>query len=173
MLGTGNRQGAVQRESAHRGNMKDEKARDERRRFQRLPISGEVLMSVLMPHNTFSTFSIRGIATDISIGGMRIKTYQLQRQQYLDMIRGMSHAKLELRLPFLDEPLYFRGILAWSEYHDPTNREPAHCYLGLAFHEFTEEAQREFGEVLRLIADRVYGKADLNSILGEGKKLHD
>lgn len=120
----------------------------EKRKHRRLKISAEAHMTLLIPNQTFSPFTIRGIGTDISLSGICIKSYQLSKPDYLSLIRGMSHVKVSLFLPIFDEPIQLRGQVVWADFHDSKGvNDKAFCQLGISYYEFTLEAKQDLVEV--------------------------
>lgn len=119
-----------------------------RRRSPRYQISLDCLVSLLIPHQTFTPHAIRGVSVDLSQEGMRLKTYSLTKKDFLDLIKGMSHVKVDITDPFSDAPIQLRGRVVWADYREKCEDDQPHCYLGIAFYEFTPRAQQEFHEVM-------------------------
>ncbi len=114
--------------------MSEDKPTKERRQAKRLPISAEGMLTILVPEETFTPQQARCVATDISMSGMRLKSYQLTKNDYLQMLKGLRHAKVALLdLPYLDSPLEIRAMVVWVEYHDGRGKDQPHCVLGLSF----------------------------------------
>jgi hypothetical protein len=120
----------------------------ERRKCPRYQVALDCMVSLLIPHQTFTPHAIRGVTVDLSHEGMRLKTYSLGKADFLELLRGMSHVKIEIADPYHDHPIHLRGQVVWADYHDKTERDNAHCFLGISFYEFTEQARREFHEVM-------------------------
>lgn len=127
----------------------------DRRRFPRVKIQADVQFTILIPTETFSPYSYRGVTLDISMGGICLRTGQIDRDNYLRLIREIRYVKLRLYLPNLDEPLHLRGRVAWWDFHDVRGDQPSFCILGIAFHDFTEEAGEEFRAILSELEDSV------------------
>ncbi len=114
--------------------MSQDRNNTDRRKAKRLPISAEGMLTILVPEETFTPQVVRCVATDISMSGMRLKSYQLGKNDYLQMLKGLRHAKVALDLPYLDAPLQVRAMIVWVEYHDGTGKDrQEHCLLGLSF----------------------------------------
>lgn len=106
----------------------------ERRQAKRLPISAEGMLTIMVPEETFTPQQLRCVATDISLSGMRVKSYQITKTDYLQLLKGVRNAKASLDLPYLNSPLQLRATIVWVEYHDgSTGRDKAHAVLGLSF----------------------------------------
>ena len=126
----------------------------EKRDQPRIPITAEALLAVLVPDETFSPNYVRGVATDISLSGVRVKSYQLTREDYHRLIRGVNFAKLNLTLPYVEEPVELRARIVWVEFHDRKAGDPPHCVLGLKFERLGQAATVRLQYVLnRLGAD--------------------
>ncbi|MBX3730046.1 MAG: PilZ domain-containing protein [Candidatus Sumerlaeia bacterium] len=127
----------------------------ERRGQRRLKIAIDAEIKLLVPHETFSPFPIHGITIDLSVGGMCVRTEEITKKLYGEVLRGMSHAKVTLRHSWLVAPLHVSGKVVWSEFHDPRPGQPSHCLLGIALHSMDAEEGRAFAAALDGIADRL------------------
>jgi hypothetical protein len=127
----------------------------ERRRSNRFRLQADVMLTLLIPNETFSPFSLRGVALDVSIGGIRVKTYQLNKKDYLATLHGMSHAKLVLNLPHVEDPIHLAGRVVWTEFHEAKGEEKSHCLLGVSFYKFSDDALDDFQEVLNSLETHV------------------
>jgi len=121
---------------------------DERRHYPRLKINLDVKFALLIPHETFTALSLAGRTTDLAIGGMRLRTEDLEREQYLSILRGQSSIKVSLNHKSFITPIMLRGQVVWCDYHDATANEKKHCFLGVSFYNFTEGALEEYSNVL-------------------------
>jgi hypothetical protein len=130
-------------------------APDERRGQRRLKVAVDAEVKLLVPHETFSPYPVHGTTIDLSVGGMCIRTGDLTKKLYGEVLRGMSHAKVTLRHSWLVAPLHVSGRVVWSEFHDPRPGSPSHCLLGIAFHPMDAEEARAFAAALDGIADRL------------------
>ncbi|MDK2970351.1 MAG: hypothetical protein PWP23_106 [Candidatus Sumerlaeota bacterium] len=131
--------------------MTQQQSDSERRRSARYRIALDCMVSLLIPHQTFTPHSIRGVTVDIAGEGMRLKTYSLTKKDFLDLIKGMSHVKIDIDDPFSEHPISLRGRVVWADYHDKTENDNPHCFLGISFYEFTPQAQRDFHDVMSRI----------------------
>lgn len=127
----------------------------DRRRHPRVRIQADVQFTILIPTETFSPYSYKGVTSDISMGGLCLRTGQIDRGNYLTLIREIRYVKIRLYLPNLEEPLHLRGRVAWWDFHDARGTDPSYCILGISFHTFTEEAGEEFRSILSELQDRV------------------
>lgn len=105
----------------------------DRRQAKRLPISATALMAVIIPDQTFTPNNLRAVATDISLTGLKVRSHQMSKDDYLRLIRGINFAKVQVDLPYLEEPLELKGKVVWVEYRDRTETESACCLMGIAF----------------------------------------
>jgi hypothetical protein len=119
-----------------------------RRAHTRIRFSAEASFHILLPTETFSPYHYRGTVTDISLGGLCVRTTQIDRATYTNLLREVRHVKISIRLPITPEPIYLRGKVVWWDFHDGRGLSPAYCNLGVSFHAFTPEAQAEFGALL-------------------------
>lgn len=131
-------------------------ANSDRRLHRRLPISAEAMVTILIPEETFSPNAVRGVAQDISVSGLKVKIYQFSQADYKDLIKGVRFAKIDLTLPYVDEPLVLRAQVVWVDYHDATRSDRAHCLLGMKFHNVDPAVAAKLEYVIdRLSADTV------------------
>lgn len=121
---------------------------DERRRYPRLKYKADVSFTILIPTETFSPYNYKAFTTDLSMGGLCMKTGQIDRKNFQTLIREIRYVKLNIYLPILDEALRLRGRVAWWDFHDARGTQPSFCMLGVAFHDFTDEAREEFLQIL-------------------------
>lgn len=120
----------------------------ERRHYPRLKIEAPTTFTILIPTETFSPYNFKATTTDISLGGLCMRTGQIDKSNYLTLIREVRYVKLDLTLPNLEDPLHLRGRVAWWDFHDARGTKPSFCMLGIAFHTFTEEAKSDFLQIL-------------------------
>lgn len=104
----------------------------ERRLAARLSMSVDLMLTIMMPEETFTPFKRRGVTRDLSLGGLCIKTYQLTKQDYLSLLKMIRYAKIELE-PAPGKVINLRGQIVWMDYHDATKYDRAHCLLGICF----------------------------------------
>lgn len=108
----------------------------ERRKFPRFSFTAEAMMAVMIPQETFTPLGIRAVVSDISSTGLRVKTYQLGKTDYLELLKGVHYAKIAFDLPDVEESIEAKTSIVWVEYHDRTATDQAHCILGMRFERF-------------------------------------
>jgi len=105
----------------------------ERRKSRRLSITADVIVSMMIPEETFTPNSVRGYGLEISQLGMSVKTYQLSQEEYTALMKGVRYARILLFLPYYEDPLDFKAALMWSDYHAYPGNDKPHCLLGFRF----------------------------------------
>lgn len=126
----------------------------ENRSFVRIPLSAETIVTLLIPDETATRLTVRGLASDISYSGIKIISYQIPKYRFLQLIKGRAHAEIKLILPSLDVPVYLKATVVWADYHEAKEGKQGFCALGMAFHKFSEEARKQFNDVLEHIAEQ-------------------
>ena len=94
----------------------------------------------------------RGIAMDISAGGLRVKSYQLGPEQCEQIRSRPYHCDVHLDLPYLKEPLKLRAAVAWVGYQDATRSDSAHAMLGLRLEDVRPEAMSSLQYVIHRLS---------------------
>ena len=126
----------------------------DRRVAKRLSISATALMAIVIPDQTFTPNNLRAVATDISLTGLKVKSHQMTKDDYLKLIRGVNFAKVQVDLPYLEDPLELKGKVVWVEYHDRTESEAPCCLMGIAFDKLLPQIHARLEYVIdRLSAD--------------------
>lgn len=108
----------------------------ERRRFPRFAFTADAMMAIMIPEQTFTPLGIRAVVSDISGSGMRVKSYQLGKKDYLELLKSVHYAKIAFDLPGVEESIEAKTSIVWVEYHDRTATDQAHCILGMTFERF-------------------------------------
>jgi len=123
--------------------------RGDRRGQKRLPLSAEAMLCLVLPEEAVTQKAFRGVATDISGEGLRIKTFQVERDQFL-LIRRYINITCEVLvdLPYLTEPLQLHGVIVWLHYGSSNSQEAEHCSMGIRLENNTAEASRRLQHVL-------------------------
>jgi len=124
----------------------------DRRSFVRIPVSADAIVTLLVPDATATKFTVRGTASDISYSGIKIISYQIPKYRFLQLIKGLAHAELQLMFPSIEEPVLLKATVVWADFHDEKDGKTAYCSLGLAFHKFTEQAREQFFGILERVA---------------------
>lgn len=127
---------------------------NDRRTNPRVRVQAEVLFSLLIPHETFSPRTYRGTTLDVSLGGMCFRCPNVPKDVYRQVLRGLSHAKLEVRFPTHEDPILLRGKIVWVDYHDPAGGKPAYCNFGVSYYSFTPEALSDYRQILEEVDRR-------------------
>lgn len=110
----------------------------ERRRHLRLPINLDLMLTIVLPEETFTPYKRRGVTTDLSASGACIKTYQLSRRDFSSLMKAIRFAKLELEPPG-QAPITLKGQIVWMDYHDATKFDRSYCMLGISLVNVPEE----------------------------------
>lgn len=126
-----------------------------RRRHPWHGLQAKVIVDFLIPDETFTPHTFKGVAEDISLMGMRVRATEIPKERYMDFLRERPYARVRIILPHLEQPLFLRGRIVWAKYIRPQGLEPAHCQVGLCFNPFTDEARADFEEALRPIVGEV------------------
>lgn len=143
----------------------------DRRQAKRLPISATALLAIIIPDQTFTPNNVRSLATDISLTGMKVRSHQMTKEDYLRLIRGVNFAKVQVELPYLEEPLELKGKVVWVEYRDRTETEPASCVMGISFDRLPPQVHARLEYVIdRLSAESYDALPKLSGL--EPKKLN-
>lgn len=104
----------------------------ERRTEVRYRIPVPVTLFLLFPEETFSVREHKAIAADISLSGCRLRVDNLDKHDYLKLLRQIRFAKVIF--DFATSGLVeVRGRLVWLDYHDAKGSDIAHCHLGIHF----------------------------------------
>jgi hypothetical protein len=130
----------------------------ERRRHARTAIQANVILEGLRPEDKSDAFPIRGIAVDISAGGLRIKSHQLERTHMLQLLRTIHHVRVRLLHPALEETLALKGQIVWADYHGADGKQRAHCLLGVSFYKFTPEGEADLDSLIQKMRAASGGK---------------
>lgn len=129
----------------------------ERRKHKRLPINCEVLITILIPEKTFSPHTVRGIGMDISESGLKAVTYQLKKKEYLDLLKEVRYAKLDIILPYFDEPIQLTARIVWLDYREKSStKDKPYCSLGFYFHKVPERAKQRLDYALTRLETESY-----------------
>ncbi len=113
-------------------------------------------LTILIPEETFSPNIVRCVATDVSLSGVRLKTYQLNKNDYLSLIKTVHFAKVVIELPYSQEPLNARASIVWVEYHEPKGGEGPYCILGLKFERLSKGGEQLLeNAIARLAQDSI------------------
>jgi len=121
----------------------------ERRRFPRFAFTADAMMAIMIPEQTFTPLGIRSTVSDISRTGLRVKTYQLGKKDYLELLRSVHYAKIAFDLPGVEESIEAKTSIVWVEYHDRTASDQAHCILGMTFERFVGKSAELLEQGLR------------------------
>ncbi len=124
-------------------------------------------MAIMMPHETFTPLSIRSVVSDISLTGLRVKTYQLGKKDYLELIKNVHFAKIGFDLPGVEESIQGHASIVWVDYHDKSGEDQAHCLLGMKYERFLGNSE----ELLRRGLENLRSPAPGSMPAPEGKKL--
>ena len=122
---------------------------DDRRRHTRYPFTAEVKMAVLVPDQTFTPMDIGGHVIDLSTGGLRIKSRDISKQLYLDLLKDLHYAKIEVDFPGFSDPFQAKTSIVWLDFHDPTTSERAYCLVGLRFELFYGRSEALLQRVIK------------------------
>jgi hypothetical protein len=105
----------------------------ERRAQPRFSVSVDVMLTIMLPEETFTPNQYRGVTSDISGGGCKLKTFQITKGEYLNLLRGIRFAKIEFHFDEKTVSLA-RGAIVWLDFHDASGpRDSSYCLLGVAF----------------------------------------
>jgi hypothetical protein len=119
----------------------------ERRVEVRYRIPLPVALFLLFPEETFSVREHKAIAADISLSGCRLRVDNLDKHDYLKLLRQIRFAKVVFDFANLGM-IEVRGRLVWLDYHDAKGSDIAHCHLGIHF----SDPSQAFGEALASLA---------------------
>jgi len=138
-----------------------------RRRHERLSIRTDALVTLLYQEISFAPFTVRGVALDISMAGLRVRTSQLAEKDRVRLNEGPRYAEISVELPYLREPLKGRTRVCWAKDANAGPGEARAIDLGLEFTELAEaEASRLSFAVERLRADSMKtGPRDVSGIV--------
>ncbi len=139
----------------------------EKRNFPRFAFTAEAMLAIMMPQETFTPLAIRSVVSDISLTGLQLKTYQLGKNDYLELIKRVHFAKVAFDFPDMEESVQVHASIVWVDYHDRSNEDQAHCLLGLKFERFLGASE----ELLRKGLEGVSSPAPGSLKAPEGKKL--
>jgi c-di-GMP-binding flagellar brake protein YcgR len=117
---------------------------ENRRRFERLPVNGEVILNVVHAETETTFHGIRGVAEDISAGGMRVRIHQLARTEATKILRPGASAQVYLTLPSEPEPFFFESELAWMHFLPAGRNQLAESIIGVCFDHQDEDIVRQF-----------------------------
>jgi len=133
--------------------------RDEsdRRHQGRLALNAEALIRLILPEETLSPRSFRGVATDISPEGMKVRTYQVERDQFLHLRRHTTLlCDVTIELPYLHDPLQMRGVVAWMHYEEGNRKEGDHVVIGVRLDLSATDGTRRLHYVLNRVEGDAY-----------------
>lgn len=138
-----------------------------RRRHERLSIRTDALITLLYQELSFKPFTVRGVAVDVSMAGVRVRSTQLSEKDRLRLGEGPRYAELSVELPYLRDPLKGRARVCWAKEANVKPGEPKAVELGLEFVELAEEeATRLSFAVERLRAESMKtGPQDVSGIV--------
>ncbi len=104
-------------------------------------------MSIVLPEQSFTPFEVRGIATEISKAGVRLKTPLISPAKTKEINEYTCCAKIHLEFPDSDRSMWIKAQLFWARYYEETHEERAYCELGFSFINLSK-AERDFLEEL-------------------------
>jgi len=137
---------------------------DDRRQSRRLPLSADVMLSLLVPEQTISATPVRGVAMDISETGMRLKSYQVSPEQAELVADGSHWAKVTIELPYLARPLELKSRIVRSQYLRRTPEDSAHCVLGLRFERLLDSETAQIHYVIDRLSGESYEAVPIKGI---------
>lgn len=124
------------------------------RRHERQAIRTDALVTLLYQELTFAPFTVRAVAVDVSMAGLRVRSTQLQEKDRLRLNEGPRYAEIAVDLPYLKEPLKARARVCWAKDANVRPGEAKAIELGLEFVSLPDaESHRLSFAVERLRAD--------------------
>ncbi len=112
------------------------------------------MLTLLYPEISFEPRTVRAVAMDLSLQGIRLTSSQLTEADWKILCSGSHHAELAIELPYLKDPLKARAIVRWSQYHELSAKGCANVEMGLEFSSLPEnETARLLFAIERLRAE--------------------
>ncbi len=129
----------------------------ERRSHVRYDIYTNVTVQFIIPDQTFTPMKFNAVAEDISLLGMRVKSQDVSKEQYTELLRSMPYARVFLKLPHVEETIRLHGQIVWAKFNRPDEDEgeqEPHVVIGLRFSQFTDEAMNDFRRTLQMVVQK-------------------
>jgi hypothetical protein len=83
------------------------------RRHRRLPISSEAFLTLLRRTDRASVKTVRAVARDISITGVRVSTQQVTQIEFDALLPALPFAELDMELPFSERRILVKAEVRW------------------------------------------------------------
>ncbi len=115
---------------------------DERRRSKRVEYACEAVLRICGQPKSERRDEIRAIAIDISEVGVRLKTYQVNNDEYETLQSMGVSAEVEITTPDLNDSIVFPAQVIWAVYHAPRQKDPGYCMVGLGFRELSNDQKK-------------------------------
>ena len=119
-----------------------EPRQESQREFERVPIRVRVTLYLLRPNDSFTPLMIKGVATDFSDSGMRVKTPLLGEKECAELAKQTCIAKIEASETGTQDAPKLRGELFWAQYHPESPEERAYSELGFRLTNIDADAVR-------------------------------
>ncbi len=116
-----------------------------------LHTNAEVLLELLLPSETFDRKPIRGVATEITLLGFRMKSFQMDEVQSDILEEGGFDAKASLFLPYLEDPFTARVRVNYCEFRLGLKGNPDYTILSLSFAELDKDQRDQLRSVMRRV----------------------
>ncbi len=127
-----------------------------RRQNRRISLSAHAILTLLVPELTNTPKGIRCVAKDLSMGGVKIKTYQIGEDVAGVLAEGIHWAKIQMELPYIDHMVELTSRVVWSQFMNEYKKKEVYTLLGLAFDKVPAKTKAEIEYVVsRLSGDSV------------------
>jgi len=116
----------------------------DRRKSERIRVQIRARIRILIPEESFSPFSHEGVIQDISLTGLKLKTWDVDEASYEILQSAEKHVRITFNPPNSRIAHILFGEIVWIDFNN-TGRNP-HTVYSIKFENLTERDR----EVIRL-----------------------
>ena len=124
----------------------------ERRAEKRLECHISAKVRVIIPEETFTPFQHEAFILDISLRGMKLRTWEIDKAAYHKLLISSRMVRIAFLPPGGEKPYTLFGIIHWFDFN---NREetPITTY-GIHFEETTKEDNEVIQQCIQAISPK-------------------